>query len=107
MGVGVVGVGVVGVGVVGVGVVGVGVVGVGVVGAGVVLPPEPPPQPTFNDRIAINNSARLSFIVTSKFSADKCPVTSDDFLRPSVIMHGRHSSLKPLPRKMPGVRIIQ
>jgi len=49
-------------------VVGAGVVGASVVGAGIVLAGALPPQPTFNDRIEINNNARLSFIVTSKCS---------------------------------------
>jgi hypothetical protein len=53
--------------VVGAGVGAAGVVLAGVVLAGAALPAEPPPQPTFNDRTAINKNARLSFIVTSKY----------------------------------------
>jgi hypothetical protein len=36
--------------------------------AGAALPAVPPPHPTFNNRTAINKNARLSFIVTSKYS---------------------------------------
>jgi hypothetical protein len=59
---------VLGAGVVAVGVGTAGVVLAVVVLAGAALPAEPPPHPTFNNRTAINKKARLSFILTSKYS---------------------------------------